>query len=217
MRVRHRTISSVHLGRLSVLRSILNAWVTNNISLAVAWKGEDVPWWYNERALLSVFSGGIWKKNGLALEEYSTTKTWKRKRGKGREHYQCRQDIYFKLGKHEFIGEVKDGWSSLHQESKYPERSINSVMKKAIRDIEGCPPHGKRRLAVVFVKTYITRGRSKSLDKSIIDWANKVKKAVDYTCCAWVFPASSRTFCYKRKVYPGVGIFIKEIRGKGVK
>lgn len=106
--MRYRTISCIHLGRLHILKSILNSWITNNVRLADAWKGKDVPWWYNERALLSVFSGGIWKKGGVVFEEFSTTKTWKSKSGLRREPYQGRQDIYFKLGKHEFIGEAKD-------------------------------------------------------------------------------------------------------------
>jgi hypothetical protein len=35
---------------------------------------DDAAWWYNERAILSLFAGAIWSSNGWAFEEFATTK-----------------------------------------------------------------------------------------------------------------------------------------------
>ena len=36
--------------------------------------GNDVPYWYNERASISTLAAAAWKSGGIALEEYSMQK-----------------------------------------------------------------------------------------------------------------------------------------------
>jgi hypothetical protein len=48
-------------------------WITNNKDLVRSWRG-DLPWWYNERASISVLAGAAWGTGGLAFEEYSEDK-----------------------------------------------------------------------------------------------------------------------------------------------
>ena len=51
------------------------------IEITNDWKGiEDVPWDYNERALVSIFSGAIWRSGGYAMEEYMDEKRASKKR-----------------------------------------------------------------------------------------------------------------------------------------
>lgn len=74
--------SGVYTSKLRILRPILRQWVTINRKLAKRWEEyRDAPWWYNERASISVLAGAAWKTNGYAFEEYvgdKRTKTGKR-------------------------------------------------------------------------------------------------------------------------------------------
>jgi hypothetical protein len=56
------------------LRTILRKWISLNERIAQDWRYKDVPWWYNERAALSIFSGGIWNSGEFAFEEFSDEK-----------------------------------------------------------------------------------------------------------------------------------------------
>ena len=59
-----------------------------------SWYDEgDAPWWYNERAVMSLFVGAVWKSKGWAFEEYSTSKRFKTRRGRGTRAYGGRGDL----------------------------------------------------------------------------------------------------------------------------
>jgi len=63
-------------GRLQILKPVLKEWLALiEDPDAVHWPKDDAPWWYNERALLSLFAGAIWKCEGWALEEFTTGKS----------------------------------------------------------------------------------------------------------------------------------------------
>lgn len=82
---------------LRCLRPVLEKWISVNRELAVHWASAgDAPWWYNERALISVFAGAVWRTGGHAFEEYSTEK-----RGDRRESW-GRVDLEFAAGRQEF-------------------------------------------------------------------------------------------------------------------
>jgi hypothetical protein len=56
------TISKFHFNTLHIFRGVLQNWIKANILCAEAWKDDDVPWWYNERANLSILAAAAWKK-----------------------------------------------------------------------------------------------------------------------------------------------------------
>jgi hypothetical protein len=79
------------------LQGVLREWVRVNEEFARrGQRFNDVPWWYNERANVSVFAGAVWRNRGRAFEEFSATK---RKIGTttGRLHGSVpgRVDMYF--------------------------------------------------------------------------------------------------------------------------
>jgi hypothetical protein len=72
----------------------------------------DAPWWYNERASLSLFAGAVWKCRGWVFEEFSIKRRTATTRGKYKRH-SGRCDIMFGLGKIQFVGEAKQCWPVL--------------------------------------------------------------------------------------------------------
>jgi hypothetical protein len=204
-----RTISGKRLPSLRSFSDVLDAWIKANVLCAYEW-GDDVPWWYNERASLSVLAGAVWKVGGIAFEEFSTKKRKKqRKKGLGKL-YLGREDLYIKIGDHHFIAEAKQIWSGATRRNYDPTDRIQRELETACAQIKKSPPNGQRRLGMLFVVPHISRSNQKMVDDCINNWVNKIKE-VDCSCCAWAFPSTSRTIKFGNKLYPGVAVFIREI------
>ena len=99
------------IGPLKAMRSVLKKWQELNEDQSWFEVG-DAPWWYNERATLSLFVGAVWKCDGWAFEEFSTTKATQTQRGKV-DHKSGRCDIQFTIGKSHFIGRSNVGLLSV--------------------------------------------------------------------------------------------------------
>ena len=152
------TIIGKRMRSLRIFNNILDAWIQLNIRYADIWKGKDkdVPWWYNERALLSVLSGAVWlQKGAMAFEEYSTIKKWKPRKGAKSKPYKGRQDIYIRINSHEFIGEAKDVWSAATPKNMHPAKRVNAGMDRAVKAIKNTCASGEKRLAILFVRPYM--------------------------------------------------------------
>ena len=96
--------------QIRCFEAIYEQWINAVTELACSRKrAGDVPWWYNERASLSVFAGAIWRAGGHCFEEYSDEKRDFRRRshrlGKG---YPGRVDLYLSWRRFDFIAEAKD-------------------------------------------------------------------------------------------------------------
>jgi hypothetical protein len=57
---------------------------------------KDVPWWYNERASLSLFAGAVWGCHGWVFEEFGIWRKIASKRGV--KYTSGRRDIEFEVG-----------------------------------------------------------------------------------------------------------------------
>ena len=99
--------TSARAGRLRSLRPVLQKWVALNRTLYQNWGKKDCPWWYNERAILSIFAGAIWRSGGLAFEEFSNLKRKKSRRRNRYRKYAGRSDLYFQIKSKEYVVEVK--------------------------------------------------------------------------------------------------------------
>jgi hypothetical protein len=106
------TISGTFCPELACLRPALKMWIHLNKLMFASWRDEgDVPWWYNERASLSVLSGAVWRSGGEAFEEYSDYKRGiSRRTGRFSKEYAGRIDFYFNVNDREFKGEAKFCW-----------------------------------------------------------------------------------------------------------
>jgi hypothetical protein len=206
------TIQGKQILQLRFLAPALDHWIKINTQVAQAWQSDgDVPWWYNERALLSMIAGAIWQTKGIAFEEYSTEKRMRSQRNNV-NLYSGRQDLFIQIGKEVLIGECKVCWSGATLRKVNPSTRINRTLDIACADIKKTKPNGQRRIGIVFARPYI-RGIHRSIVSTLVKkWIATVRDGVNYSCCAWVFPSQSRFIQGDDEdVIPGVAVFIREV------
>ena len=95
----HKEFKIEICGPLELLKPVLSKW--QELMTPAYWNYKnDAPWWYNERALLSLFAGAVWKcskSNGWAFEEFTSDK-WRTMRRGNRKKGKGRGDIMFGMG-----------------------------------------------------------------------------------------------------------------------
>ncbi len=154
------TISDTYCPRLKCLQPVLREWVRLNERIAHAWRRwPDVPWWYNERASLSVIAGAISLTGGIAFEEFSEKKRaiGQKSRRVMRRRYSGRIDIYMEINGNEFIGEAKFCWPSASTVWRNQTKYMTQFLDYAKRDVRKSHPDGQRRLAMVFASPYVSK------------------------------------------------------------
>jgi hypothetical protein len=193
-------------GSLLLFRKVLHEWIRVIETYGKASSWGDVPWWYNERASLSLFAAAIWKSGGIALEEFSTLK------GKKKKHWIGRGDLYAKLGRNEYMIEAKQQWSSLSARSvKTKVKLVNSLFDA--RHAAGhTKSYGAKRLGLVFAIPYLPVREKKDIDERIDSWLRLVK-LIEGVSVSWIFPKEARDrFRHKGYLYPGVALLIRPLR-----
>lgn len=96
------TIKGIECEKSLPVQEILRKWQRSIKQVTDAWvRYRDVPWWYNERADLSILAGGVWKSGNIAVEEFvSRKRKIARSSGKLSRRYRGRIDFYFTVGRH---------------------------------------------------------------------------------------------------------------------
>ena len=167
---------------------------------------KDTPWWYNERALVSLFAGAVWRCGGDAFEEFSNEKRRSRKIGNGRI------DLWFTVGKGEFNAEAKQSWLYSDQE-KRSRSLIAEARANAVADANRCIPDGRTRLAMIFAIGLVPKKPRADLDEQIarlVTLSHEIK--ADAT--AWVFPALAKLLTSTDGyILPGITLWIWKLRG----
>ena len=139
-------ITESHCGRLRSIKPILKEWIKANSEIAKLWQsGPDAPWWYGERASLSVFAGAIWRVGGYCFEEYSETKKGiKRDTKKHGDSYPGRVDLYFSLPHSEFVAEAKFVSTAFTRKNNGAAKKLQSALESALGDVRASPRGGRR-------------------------------------------------------------------------
>lgn len=205
-----QAIQEKHVPDLRLFARTLESWIETTTRIAKAWQPfDDIPWWYNERALLSIFAGAVWLAGSIAFEEFRTEKHVPGKRTRG-TLYSGRQDLFIQIGKNGFLAESKILWSAASAPSAQPSVTIGKALDQACEEVRRTPPHRDRRLGIVFARPYVRWKHQESIDSHIERWLEKARQ-VEYSCCAWVFPAESRVFGDELNIVPGMAVFIREV------
>jgi len=190
---------------LQQFRPVLNKWIELNELLVRRWSEVgDVPWWYNERASVSVFAGAIWKtgdKDDYAFEEYAIEKPLGKKPCAGRI------DMEFSLKGTLFIAEAKQCWMNPRNAERV--NRIKKHLDRAIADVERCDSHGMRRLGITFGIPCFKETNERQLRGEIARFTDDAQ-TVEADALAWVFPKLSRLPMADGLIYPGIAIWIKE-------
>ena len=173
---------------------LFKAWIETNHYMLNNMNGHKVPWQYNERACVSVFSAAIWRHQlGIAMEEYSTEK--KRTPMPFSNRYRGRQDLYFSIGSHEYIAESKIFRPGITIRKADPWSPIRARLKSARHDVDSSITSA-RRLVLCFVSPLIRQSHHISATSLVENWLKRVTSnaAALHIAHAWIFPDSTRTF-----------------------
>lgn len=192
--------------RLRSLRRIFAEWIRLNNLFGRRWtrQSRDCPWWYNERALLSLFAGALWRTNNEAFEEFSEYKRTEAKLSAGRI------DLWFLAGRHEYWAEAKACEIAITRNGKQRQR-ISAAMAAAKRDALRLKPDGStKRLAVTFIAPYLTRGHEQIFQERLT-WLIDMVRGMNPSAMAWTFPKLRKSPRHKRWISPGIIIFIKQV------
>lgn len=210
------------------LSVLLTAWV-KAVERYTSANERDNPWWYNERASLSVLAGAAWTlKNWHALEEFSTQKRHRTlkpgvdggslRNGRCDLYVQSPQTSYAIEAKHtiQSIGSRSDGYTFMYR-----------AMRKAWEDSGDLSNwEADRRFAVTFVVPSIPMSEvviddgvervcASKVEQSIKSWLTEQPSytgpSLKKTDFAFIFPGLGNPhYSLDGRYYPGVLVIFEE-------
>ena len=196
----------INSGTIRSLHPILVAWLQVAEKYLDYFDNEDSPWWYNERATLSSFAAAVWAADGIALEEYATLK------GKTRESWSGKCDLYIGMPSQEFACEAKQAWCRIGRRSKNGFNMAKSGLESACKDARKLDKGEGRRLGLCFAVPYLPPRDEKHVEHQLNDWLKAIQN-IDRSSIAWIFPQSARRSIVTENgyFYPGVALIIREV------
>lgn len=225
-----KTIKGIEVQRSDKeLENLLNAWVKAIVRYTTANK-HDNPWWYNERASLSVLAGAAWTlKNWLALEEFSTLKRH-RTLEPGVDSGSLRNgrcDLFVQSPNTSFAIEAKQTVQSIGARSDGYTFAYRAMRKAWADSGDLSNREASRRFAVTFIVPYIptsevllnegSEGKvcPRKVERAIKDWLTKQSSffgtPMNRTDFAFIFPQlGNQHYSLNGKYYPGVVIVFEE-------
>lgn len=195
--------------RLQKFEPVAEGWYQTIKSYCVAferYEQEDAPYYYNERANISVLARGAWKSRMFTLEEYPTEKT----RDDGvRRTGSHRCDLMIWDDESEFQIEAKQCWLRTALPDDSHEKRVTSMLKAARSDADR-NTDSKSRLGCVFFSVWWPQQSEYSRDPSI-HIRRELDRLLSYEASlwAWPFPKETRLLVStesdgSRRFYPGV-------------
>jgi len=192
--------------RLHILKPLLKEWISTNVDIVGAWAGAgDFPWWYGERASISVLAGAAWKTGSFAFEEFGDDKKCEKKL---QPLYHGRVDLYLYVRGEHFIAETKYCQSSATFESPSTTQKLRTGLQEACEDVDKCQRHGQRKLGILFATPYIAKSQKPRADELLNTWFTAMR-SVRCSCSAWVFPELRCDWV--QDIWPGAAVLIKEV------
>ena len=202
-----QSIKHLDCKRIPQLERPLLRWRTYNREIAESWKEHgEVPWWFNERAAVSVLAGAIWRcgQHHYAFEEFKDRKIDKHSPSGKRKG---RVDLYFDIDGTKFIAEAKICWPRI--DKKIDSETIERPVRAALRDVnadQNCRLPVEERLGIVFAVPSILIKNRKKLDRRLKKWTDSMKTVGEAR--AWTFPKELRLAKGNNHYYPGIAVFI---------
>ena len=214
-------ISGFAAGPLPELRQVLKEWIFVNNDYVRRWDGWDAPWWYTERASVSTIAAAAWLAKGIALEEYTTSKTRNINRSRvvsGRGRCDLFVSVRDRRGEdRDLIVEAKICWPSL----------TSGAFRKRIKDglVVACNDarrthrdDGARRAGLLIVSPSVPKSQNEHLKELIQEFVDFIRRQSRQSHCAvaWTFPPVARKLCsdMRPRLYPGTAILLRPLRRK---
>lgn len=185
------------------MRGLLERWCDYIKKYTDVFDGDDLPYWYNERANVGVLASAAWASDFIALEEFQIEKKLKKKSRKGR----C--DLYVCSSNDEdaFI-EAKVLFHSI--QSDYQSK-IDSKLAEALDDVAQVCNDSNRNMGAVFVCPYCKHTESDNIDSEITKFISVIEN-IEAPIKAWVFPREAQKSQSTHKIprsYFGVALLMK--------
>jgi hypothetical protein len=195
------------------LEPIFKEWTNCIAEIAHNWKSRrDAPWWYNERASLSVFAGAVWRAGGVCFEEYCDEKRTRKTHCFGK-CYPGRVDLGFSRNGSDFIAEAKATWHCFGRtEREGAGDRVRHNLESACDDVRLTRPSGRRRFGIVFARPVFKKRFKAQIDGNLGRWVEMLA-GFETNAYAWAFPSCAR-YLYSEDGYycPGEALLIREVR-----
>lgn len=169
--------------------------------------GEDAPYYYNERANVSVLAGAAWRSGWIALEEFQSEKGYRNK-----AKTNGRTDLYFASESSEELIEAKFKWICMG--SIEMERLIQETMDDATSDAKRTRANSTsvKAIGVGFFPVYKKYSDKHDYDELIDQTITEIAK-LDYHVMGWCFPPEMRDHVSEdsENLLPGIIMLARNI------
>ncbi|SOC93509.1 hypothetical protein SAMN05216358_3687 [Rhizobium sp. AN5] len=173
-------------------RQLLDGWIEATTKYCGAMDGREAPFFFNERANISMLAAASWLKGGIALEEYTASKFAEDRNSNGR----C--DLYVFLAGENIEFEAKSVKRRLPLNAASLSLHLRSKLDEAIEDARKLPPQRSfRRAACAFYTLRVEASRFSSSEQLKEKYAEELDRYKDaliaYEKCsavAWCVPRS---------------------------
>lgn len=187
---------------LAPLKPVLQSWIACTERYVRVWDADDLPYWYNEQANVSILAGAAWKADWTAIEEYQISKIATEASEKTTSI--GRNDLYI----------ANDEWGYCI-EAKVCYVAIDDLLNAQKRILEKCSlatddagrlDYHEPRLGAVFVAPH-------SLDVEAeaeqIQAFKEMLHALPSDALAWITPENAqKTRSHDNKHYPMVALLL---------
>jgi hypothetical protein len=176
---RHMANLGIDVGRkLSPLSPALEEW-TRLIAEYRRRQPDDAPYWYGERASLSLLCAAIWRTDGIALEEYSAFK--------GDEALaRGRADLWLKIGRFTITVEAKQCWPTVQSNGERAVACAEAALASACADASLVDRReAPFQAGLVFVVPELAAMRVAAFQPEV--FADRLRRAVKHDFAAWAF------------------------------
>jgi hypothetical protein len=192
----------VNCGPIVELKPVLEKWCDLNRDFYKELK-DDCPWWYNERASISILAAAAWHAGALALEEFSTTKG--RRRTGSERPGRCDLKIWMK--RNQFAFEAKQKWCRLNTGNQGKDLANKCDDILAVF-------HMGRRIGLCFIAPRILAKGKNLLDHSLDKLLDLFEKKQHHDAIAWFFVEDPTVLEDKDTglLYPGTVLLLKEVK-----
>jgi hypothetical protein len=182
------------------LEPLLFEWISACKEYIHQMKNEDCPFQYNEVAMTGFLAGAAWRRKGVALQEYRTSK--------GRllqDRWTGRCDLYVYIKPHEFIFESKFYRTNIGVSNKNSLRIIRSRLKQSALDAKQHQGFKGHRLGICFVCPFYGKKRRDTFEPSLPEWCAHIRDNTRPSAIAWTFPPEARDLRGEwNHIFPGV-------------
>lgn len=174
---------------LRIVQPVLEKWQALNQDDFWFEEG-DAPWWYNERATLSLFAGAIWQSGGRVFEAFSSRKAIGAP-GRKVNSKSGRGELQFWVGERGFVAEVKQCWPILGRDMQTARKVVESALSQAKNEVLRLPALDGESLGITFAVPRVHLSRQEAIDKHLQGFIDQIL-TIEHTTMAWVFPQVAR-------------------------